>query len=143
MIFLTLLCSTVSKWDTIFFFFFSFFFFPSLPWGCLSRYIEEDFLVLFFFPLLLSCTEFGSQFQFNSHSWNTPCTDSDGAGCWDEQDKDHAHRKPTELYYISFWTILGFPVFFHTWNAMIKWTADDIINIYKLEKMNVVNVRFV
>lgn len=93
MMFLALLCSTVSKRDTFFLLFLA-----SLPWGtCGAIFKRTSQFSSFSLCSYHIQTEFGSRFHFNSHSLKTSCADSDGAGRGDEEDKDPAHREPTEL----------------------------------------------
>lgn len=87
-------------------------------------------------------TEFGSPSQFNSPSLNTSRVDSDGAGCWDEQDKDAARREPTESYYPSL-DYYSFSFIFSYLKCYDRENHRCHHKYFKLEKINAVDARFV
>lgn len=136
--FLTLLCSTVSKWDT----FSSFFGFSPMgePVEIYQRGLPSS--ISFYSGLIIYRQDLALSFNSIAIHWMSLCRYVD-IGYWDEQDKDPTHRELIELCYIPLWTfVIDFSLFFHTWNTMIKWNTDDIISIYKFENIIVVNVRF-
>lgn len=95
----TLLCSTVSKWDT----FSSFFGFSPMgePVEIYQRGLPSS--ISFYSGLIIYRQDLALSFNSIAIHWMSLCRYVD-IGYWDEQDKDPTHRELIELCYIPLWT---------------------------------------